>query len=474
MTHARAPRFSTRFRSRFMAAMTLGTLASALAGTARATDEVVYWNNVLLDEFRTDFGTGCPCPLARAGAMTQLAVFEAVNSIGHEYHPYVAFLPTSATASREAAVAAAAHDVMVSLFPAAAATLDAKYAARLALIPNGQAKTDGIAVGQASASACIALRTNDGSQAVEPYTFGGGPGDYELTPPNFSPVCNPEWKDVTPFCMTSGAEHRSSGPLGYTVMSDLLQSTGYADQVNEIKDIGWRDSTSRTEEQTRIAFFWANDLNGTYKPPGHLFSITQTVSADHGLSLVENSRLFALVGLAMGDAGIVAWDMKYATDIDLWRPISAIRKADIDGNPLTVADPAWLPLNPFSPPFPAYVSGHATFGAAHAGVMAEFFGTDNVTFTVDSEDPFYNALPVHGPRTFHKFSDAAWENALSRLYLGVHFRFDATDANIAGLALGHEVAQNFLTPICPSDFDRDGFVTGEDFDAFVVRFEAGC
>ncbi len=466
---------SHTFRSlSFRRAAALAMVASVgLMTTARATDEVVYWNNVLLDEFRTDFGTGCPCPLARAGAMTQLAVFEAVNSIAHEYHPYVAFLPAPATASKEAATAAAAHDVMVSLFPAAIASLDAKYAARLALIPNGQAKTDGIAVGQAAASACIALRANDGSQNVESYTFGSNPGDYIPTPPNFSGLCNPEWKDVTPFCMTYGAEFRSSGPLGFSVMTDLLQSPGYAAQLNEVKDLGAQVSGSRTAEQERIAFFWANDLNGTYKPPGHLFYITQVVSADHALTLTQNARLFALVGLAMGDAGIAAWDMKYATDIDLWRPVSAIRAADLDGNPLTVVDPTWLPLNPFSPPFPAYVSGHATFGAAHAGVMAEFFGTDNVTFTVDSEDPFYNALPTHGPRTFTKFSDAAWENALSRVYLGVHFRFDATDGNIAGLALGHMVGQNFLLPLCPSDYNKDGFVTGEDFDAFVADFELG-
>ena len=165
--------------------------------------------------------------------------------------------------------------------------------------------------------------------------------------------------------------------------------------------------------------------------------------------------------------------MKYTNDIALLRPVSAVRAEYTNGNPLTAEDPEWLPLNAFTPPFPAYVSGHATFAAAHAGVMAEFFGTDDVTFTVDSEDPYYNALPVHGPRTFQTFSEAAWENALSRVYLGVHFRFDAVDGNLAGLALGHEVGQNFLVPICPSDHNRDGFVTGEDFDSFVTLFELG-
>ena len=148
----------------------------------------------------------------------------------------------------------------------------------------------------------------------------------------------------------------------------------------------------------------------------------------------------------MGDAGVVAWDCKYDTKIDLWRPITAIREADTDGNPHTHADPTWEPLNPFSPPFPAYISGHATFSAAHAAVMADFFGTDNVTFTIDSEDPFYHLLPEHPLRTFHSFAAAAWENAESRLYLGVHYRFDATDGNAAGTALGHWVSAHMLQP----------------------------
>ena len=174
----------------------------------------------------------------------------------------------------------------------------------------------------------------------------------------------------------------------------------------------------------------------------------------------------------MGDAGVVAWDAKYNTNIDLWRPISAIRLADTDGNSRTAADPDWEPLNPFSPPFPAYISGHATFGAVHAAVMAGYFGTDRMTFTITSEDPFYVGLGG-GSRTFKTFSAAAWENAISRLYLGVHYRFDATDGNRAGTDLGNYVVRNYLRSISRADIDGNGVVTQPDMAAFMSAYVAG-
>jgi membrane-associated phospholipid phosphatase len=350
--------------------------------------------------------------------------------------------------------------------------LDASYAERLALIPDSQAKDDGIAVGVAAASRMMLERADDGSQKPGPYEFGMNPGDYIPTPPDFNPICNPEWVTVTPFCMPVGTHYRSAGPAGFSNMADLVASPEYAFQVNLVKELGALNSTTRTEEQTRIAFFWANDVNGTAKPPGQLFDITRVVSDAHALTLAENARLFALVAMAMGDAGIVAWDMKYGTDIDLWRPISAIIHADIDGNDATEADPDWQSLNPFAPAFPAYTSGHATFAGAHAATMAAFFGRDNITFTIDSEDPFYNNLPVHGPRTYHSFTEAAIENGLSRIYLGVHYLFDAMDGNATGFALGRDVVAQFLTPVCRADFNADHTVSSDDFFNFLDAFFA--
>ncbi|MGH2414910.1 MAG: vanadium-dependent haloperoxidase, partial [Microcystaceae cyanobacterium] len=184
-----------------------------------------------------------------------------------------------------------------------------------------------------------------------------------------------------------------------------------------------------------------------------LFRMTQIVSQQRNLNPVENARLFALVGLALGDAAIVAWDAKYSTDIDLWRPESAIRLADTDDNPATEKDESWEPLSKrkdgtrFSPPFPAYISGHATFGATHASIMRHYFGTDNVTFTLDTEDPAVPTLK----RTFNSFTSAALENARSRIYLGVHFQWDGDHGFLSGTRLGDFVFKKFLRPIKEKD-----------------------
>lgn len=230
----------------------------------------------------------------------------------------------------------------------------------------------------------------------------------------------------------------------------MLRSPEYAAQVADVQTLGRYDSTARTEEQSRIAFFWANDVDGTYKPPGQLFEITKIVSAQKGLDVLENARLFALVALAMADAALVAWDAKYSTDLDLWRPESAIKLAGTDGNPATTVDATWQPLSQhdqtgdrFSPPFPAYISGHATFAAAHAAIMRRFFGTDNVTFTATTEDPHEFARGVS--RTFHSFTQAALENARSRIYLGVHFQWDGDHGFLSGSAVGDHIFDSRLT-----------------------------
>jgi len=450
------------------------TFACALlvcAAQATAADVVVDWNNVLLDTIRATGGP--PCPISRTQALVHAAIYDAVNSIDRKHEPYLGFIPAPVGASANAAAAAAAHRVLTTLFPARAAIYDAALAASLADVPDGANETAGVTLGRAAADALLDERADDGTQENPTYVSGNNPGDWRPTFPDFtSQPFSPFWGYTTPWTLFEGDQFRPVGPLGIRKMSTLLQSRGYADQVNEVKAIGSRNSTVRTAEQTRIAFFWANDVNGTYKPPGHLNVITQVVSHDRGLSMIENARLFALINLAMGDAAVVAWDAKYDTNIDLWRPISAIRLADTDGNARTVADPNWEPLNPFTPPFPAYVSGHATFGAVHAAVMAGYFGTDKMTFTITSEDPFYAGLGG-GSRTFKKFSDAAWENAISRLYLGVHFRFDATDGNRAGTELGKYVVRNYLRPISRADIDGNGKMTVRDLQAFSAAYAGG-
>ncbi|MGH3701941.1 MAG: vanadium-dependent haloperoxidase [Pseudonocardiaceae bacterium] len=230
--------------------------------------------------------------------------------------------------------------------------------------------------------------------------------------------------------------------IGFSSYADLLHSNLYANQVNEVKRLGQFDAEARgnrTPEQTKIALFWSNDVDGTYKPPGQQLDHTRIISQQRGLTLQQNARLFGLLGLALGDAAIASWDSKYDTQIDLWRPETAIQLAGTDNNPATTADPAWKPLllnqagnTHVSPCFPAYTSGHATFGGTWARVLQRYFGTDAITFTGTTDDPQARGMT----RTFTSLRAAGEEDAISRIYLGVHYRFDAD----FGLSSGRSVA----------------------------------
>jgi hypothetical protein len=227
--------------------------------------------------------------------------------------------------------------------------------------------------------------------------------------------------------------------------------------VNEVQTKGEVNS-ERTEDETEIAFFWANDLDQTYKPPGHLFDITRIVAEQQRITddMVETARLFALVGMALADAAVVSWHAKYLFPgnnrfegdlLRLWRPESAIHEAGNDGNDGTTPDASWQPLSVmrddvthFSPNFPAYTSGHATFGAAHAAAMKTVLGDDNITFTATTDDP--HAKDVS--RTFKSFTAAALENGRSRVYLGVHYQWDADGGFESGSRVGEDVAGSLL------------------------------
>ncbi len=425
-----------------------------LAGGAKA-DVVIQWNSVWIDTIRATGGP--PCPISRTGAMLHTAIYDAVNSILRTHEPYKLFLSAPAGASPEAAAAAAAHRVLTVLYPERAAIFDAALADSLAVVPNGAAEADGVALGRLVADGIIDLRATDGTASEPVYPIGSNAGDWRPTLPDFTvPPFNPGWGATTPWTMIAGEMFRPVGPAGFTDMAALLASPEYADQLNEVKSLGVRESAARTPYETETAWFWANDRNGTFKPPGHLNHLSQVVSADRGLNLAENARLFALINIAMADAGLVAWDAKYRTSIDLWRPITAIREAEADGNGATEADPTWEPLNPFTPPFPAYISGHATFGAVHAAAMAGFFGRDDITFTITSDD-------TPGVfRTYHSFDAAAKENGRSRIFLGVHYQFDADDGYKAGTDLGRYVVANHLRPL--ARFTRCDPNASGDFD----------
>jgi hypothetical protein len=334
-----------------------------------------------------------------------------------------------ASASVEAAANAAAHRVLVSLYPAHQGAFDAEYAAALARVGNGPQRTAAIIWGEYVANEILANRADDRATNIVPPPDGSGPGVWVPTPPAYRPYLLPQWAFLQPFCMNSSAQFRPPGP-------PALTSAKYAADLNEIKALGAATNSTRTAEQSQIALFW-DDGAGTETPPGHWNSIAQQVAAAQGNSLQDNARLFALLNLALADAAICAWDAKYC--FDFWRPVTAIRNADLDGNPATEPDPAW---NSFivTPPFPEYVSGHSTFSSTAATVLASFYGTDNIAFVAGSD--FLPGVQ----RRFNSFSAAAEEAAMSRLYGGIHFRSANEDGLQGGLNLGRFVVENFLLP----------------------------
>ena len=392
-----------------------------------AADMVIEWNNNVLAAIRVDRTP--PPKAARALAIVHTAVYDAVNAIDRTHKPYAVDVPALPGTSAEAAVAAAAHRTLVALFPAQTATFDAEFTASLATVADGSAETNGVALGNLVADKMLALRANDGANAVVAYTPGSDPGDWIPTPPAFAAALLPQWGNVTPFAMKSGSQFAPNS-------APALTSTAYAAAFNQVKELGSATSATRTADQTAIAKFWA-DGAGTFTPPGHVNKIAQAAADTQHNTLSQNARLFAELNVAEADAAIMAWNTKFATNY--WRPVTAIRAADTDGNPNTEQDAAWTPLL-VTPPFPTYVSGHSSFSSAGAAVLKNFFGRDNIAFTLSSEDP------TVADRSFTSFSQAAQEAGISRIYGGIHYSFDNVDALAAGAKIGNLVARNFFLP----------------------------
>ena len=324
--------------------------------------------------------------------------------------------PSSARA--DAAAAQAGHDALVALYPTMKAALDQQLASELAAIPNGAGKQQGIQVGQAVAARLIAMRANDGSAATPPpFVPGNQPGNYQLTPPKFPAPLFTNWGNVTPFVLNNGAQFLPAPP-------PALTSQAYAQALNEVKSLGQNTSTTRTADQTVIAKFWAGPIWNTWN------EIAENAALAHHTNLETTARLFASLNLSFADSTISFYNAKY--HYQLWRPITAIREANTDGNPATVADPTWTPLNATQAD-PSYPGAHSAISAAGASVLSSFFGNqDQIRVTSD-------VLPG-AVRTFTSYNDVATEAGLSRIFAGVHTRID----HEAGLKLGHAVAQVVL------------------------------
>jgi hypothetical protein len=391
-------------------------------------DVVTDWNTVLLNAIKTDKTSTQQA--SRRLAMMHTAMFDSVNAVDHLYQPYHVNQDAPSGTSREAAAAQAAYRILSTFYPSQQDALDAALATSLSGVPDGNGKTNGIALGQAVADEIIAWRSTDHSSEMVMYTPVNAPGHWQPTPPNNAPAMAPQWPYVTPFAMTSGSQFRQAGP-------PALTSAEYAAAFNETKELGSLNSPTRTDEQTVIGKFWA-DGPGMSTPIWHLNNIAQDISRQAGKTLIENARLFAMLNIALADGVIAAWDMKY--HYDFWRPVTAIRGADTDGNPDTTADSTWVPLT-MTPAFQENVSTHSVLFAAGETVLASFFGSDDFSFTRTSE-----LYPDLSPRSFTTFSSAAKEAGRSRIYAGLHFEFSNQQGQAAGQEIGKYVYDNFLIP----------------------------
>lgn len=395
-----------------------------LAAPLAAQDVVRDWNTAALGAIRT--ASTPPPPASRILAILHAAVFDAVNGVRPKYDHYLVAPAAPRGASGDAAASTAAHDVLVAVHPAQSATFDALHQSVLARIPNGQPKVSGIAWGAQVAAAMLAARANDGSTNTAPYPGSNVPGKWRPTL-SFGGVVRPAllplWGRVQCFSLPSGNLLRPSP-------APELPSLRYGLEVLMVQHIGGQQNSRRTPDQTEVARFWGYGP-GTSTPPGHWNQIAHAVAAGRRDSVLDVARTFALLNLALADAAIVSWDCKY--EYGYWRPITAIQLADQDGNPLTQPDTTWMPLLE-TPPFPEYTSGHSTFSAAAAAVLAYCYGTDRVPFRVGSDD-----LPGV-QRSYRGFADAAWESGMSRIYGGIHFM----SGNLQGLGTGYQTGRHVV------------------------------
>lgn len=414
-----------------VAAVACGTLLSSVAPAGeRPPDTVLEWNAIMLE---TTAGQN-PFFQARFAAITQVAVFEAVNAIEQDYDPYLGTVRAPRTASADAAAAVAAHDVLKNFFPASAATLDAALAVSLDRVRNVSSRLEGIEVGTAAARAMIELRTDDGSAPPEfhqpPST---APGEWQPTP-----VCPPaggvlkQWRNLQPFSIVTTDQFRLSPP-------PALTSRRYARDLREVQRLGAIDSPYRPQDRSDVARFYAAT------PPVAIFNTAAAqIAAQQRRSLSENAHALALVDMAISDALAAVFDTKY--HYTLWRPETAIRAADVDGNPLTRADPEFIPFI-VTPCFPSYASAHASGSNAAREVLERLYGTRHHDITLSN--PAVTGVVLH----YDSFMQITDDIDDARIYGGIHFRFDQEGGAHLGRQVGAYVFRHAL---------RRAYGTGND------------
>jgi hypothetical protein len=411
--------------------LTIVALAlGALTPSVSAADEVTDWNQVLTSAL-TATNTS-PQNSGRIAAITQAAVFDAVNGIDRRYTPYFVTDAAPHGASRRAAAVQAAYVALSALVPAQAPGLLRQRDASIAALGSSESVTRGIQWGQFVADKLLAERSTDGFPAGGVADPGGNAvGQWRPEVPG-TPAVTPWLAVMTPFAMPTPDHFRPGGP-------PALTSTAYTSDFNEVKTLGRATGSSRTPDQTVIAFFWTDNTIS------HWNRIAVSIALEQRTTLSENARLFALLNIAMADAGIAVWDAKFL--YRFWRPFTAIPLAETDGNDSTVADPAWKSLAS-TPNHQEYPSGHGGLSGAAARVLGGIFG-DKTTFTHRTDTaPFM-------PRTHKRFSAAADEANNSRIYAGIHFRSAVRDGRTIGDNVGRLVMDTLMLPLDDDDDDDD-------------------
>ncbi|KLU05761.1 Vanadium chloroperoxidase [Rhodopirellula islandica] len=430
-------------------------------------DAVLDWNNLFNELTANSADNQNPGYASRAMAMLNVAIYDSVAIASGDsdlaFYEYDSSLTKSSSdVSSQAAASSAAHSVLSSLYPEQQESIDSFYADVLATYSQDSETEAGLVLGAEVGSTVIENRVDDGADAIVEYTYTDEAGAFQSDPLNPDvPVWGPGWGEVDPFAISDADAYTPESP-------PALTSEEYAASYNEVKELGAVDSVTRTADQTEAGIFWAYDREGLGTPLSLFNDILETVAVQEGNSLEENAALFAQASVAMADAAVVAWTTKF--EEEFWRPVTAIQDGDADGNALTEGDPEWTALGApdggddivgFTPQFPTYISGHATFGGALFGTLQEFYGTDDISFTVASEeleilldDPelqaAYGLDLDDAERTFDSFSEAMAENGRSRVYLGIHFDFDDLVGQEVGQMIAASVASEF-TVATPDD-----------------------
>jgi hypothetical protein len=413
----------------------------------QSANQVVQWNRTLLVIVRTAGAQPATIHPTRSFAMMHAAIYDAVNAIDGTHTPYLVDLtPVSPSASLDAAAAAAAHRVLVSLYPAFQTMLDTQLQQALAQIPEAAGRAEGVNIGETVADRILASRSGDGSDAQPiPFVFGNAPGDYQSTPPNFPPQPQfTHWSAVVPFALQRADQFRPGPP-------PALTSDAYGKDLSEVQALGVVDSTASSTDQALTGRFWNGPIQNYWN------EIAQTAVVQNNLTTPQSARLFALLDLTIADAVIAFYDAKYT--YNFWRPVTAIRAADMDDNPETLVDANWLPEVGNTTPDPAYPGAHGVVSAAGATVLMSVLGKDQLDYSVSSE-----VLPGV-ERSFQSFSAAAEEATLSRIFAGVHFRSDLTSGQALGGDVAHFVLDSILTAVagaCVGDCNGSGVVTVDE------------